>query len=257
MSHDNIWRFIIDPPLPPARNMAIDEAISIAFANNKTSPTLRLYQWASPALTLGSFQKIDPTLRHFLEENPVTLLRRITGGQALLHDRDFTYSIIASTHDPLFSGGIKKTFYSIAQGLLAALARLGVAAEIYTPMRDVASLQERMGRSPRRGRSPFCAASLSWYEIAVDGKKLIGSAQRRWVHHFLQHGSLPALPEIEHAIQIGFATAWSIRLEKGYLTSEEVKLADALVVEKYNNAAWTEERKLPASEGVSYFGAAH
>jgi len=247
--HNGIWRFIVHPPLSPVMNMAIDEAIAITFAQNKTPPTLRLYQWVSPTLTLGAFQKIDPTLRHFLEINPITAVRRITGGQALLHDQDLTYSIIASTHNPLFSGGIKKTFYSIAQGLLAGLNQMGVSAGIHTPMRDTTTT---------RGRSPFCASSLSWYEIAVDEKKLIGSAQKRWVHHFLQHGSillapsrfekdlysmrsialsdlltsLPALSEIENAIQVGFETAWSIRLEKGSLTSQENQLANGLVAER-------------------------
>ena len=261
MAHKNIWRFIVHLPLSPAMNMAVDEAIAITFSKNETPPTLRLYQWKSPAITLGAFQKIDPILRHFLETNgvrpsqgtlplrPVTPMRRITGGQALLHDKDLTYSIIASTHDPLFAGGIKKTFYSIAQGLLGALQLLGISAKIHTPMRDTTSPQ---AQSPRRGRSPFCASSLSWYEIAVDGKKLIGSAQKRWPDHFLQHGSIPLEKsplEIENAIQTGFETAWPIQLEKGALTSEENQLADHLVAEKYNNAAWTEARGLRVLTG--------
>jgi hypothetical protein len=70
-------------------------------------------------------------------------MRRITGGLAILHDRDLTYSIIASTHDPLFSGGIKKTFYSIAQGLVTGLARFGVTALIHTPPPyDATSIEE-------------------------------------------------------------------------------------------------------------------
>lgn len=218
-----VWRFIVDPPQSPAMNMAIDEAIAITFAKNKTPPTLRLYQWATPAMTLGAFQKIDPTLHHFLENNPVTPIRRITGGQALLHDKDVTYSVIASTHDPLFSGGIKKTFYAIAQGLLGSLERLGISAEIHTPMRDSALSRER---------SAFCINSLSWYEIAVDGKKLVGSAQKRWPDYFLQHGSilLEKSPlEIEKAIQSGFETAWPIRLERGSLTTEETQLAADLL----------------------------
>ena len=248
-------------------NMAIDEAMAAVFVKDKMPPTLRLYQWESPALTLGAFQKDDETLRHFLEANavrplrPVTPLRRITGGQALLHDRDLTYSIIASTHDPLFSGGIKKTFYAIAQGLLGGLTHLGIHAEIHTPMRDATS---------SRDRSPFCASSLSWYEISVDGKKLIGSAQKRWPDHFLQHGSLairrspleqgfygeqsitlydlmtrlPASSEIQDAMEVGFETALMIRLERGSLTPEEKQIADHLVTEKYNNVDFEAMRRV-------------
>jgi lipoate-protein ligase A len=246
------WRFIIDPPLSPAMNMAIDSAMAAVFVEDKMLPTLRLYQWKTPAITLGAFQKSDPSLNHFLETHPVKPVRRITGGQAFLHDLDFTYSIVASTHDPLFSGGIKKTFYAIAEGLLAGLSHLRISANIHSPARNAASL---------RDRSPFCADSISWYEIAVDGKKLIGSAQKRWPNHFLQHGSMrlkqsvfekelhakpkmlnlydligrvPPCDEIENAMQIGFETAWGIKLAKGSLTDEETALANRLMAEKYN-----------------------
>lgn len=259
MLHDNTWRFLCHPPLPPAMNMAIDEAISISFSKNKTPQTVRLYDWASPALTIGAFQKIEPSWHPFLDGKTLTILRRITGGRALLHDREITYSVVASTQDPLFSGGIKKTFYAIAQGLLAGLSILDVKAQIYLPKRDSAFSKEP---------SPFCAKSLSFYEIAVAGKKLIGSAQRRWRDHFLQHGSivlsprpceeifyaeksltlsdlllnLPLRNQMEEALKIGFETAWPIRLEKGTLTPEENKIANSLVTEKYNNPAWTKDR---------------
>ncbi len=241
-------------------NMAIDETIAVAFSEGKVPPTLRLYQWASPTLTLGSFQKMESDLSGFLEENPIPFVRRITGGRALLHDREITYSVVGGTHDPLFLGGIKETFYSIAQGLLAGLNRLGVDAQIYTPNQDTPFL---------RSQSPFCADSLSWYELAISGKKLIGSAQKRWVNSFLQHGSLPLTPspfaerlhpkrslvlcdllpkiplphEIKEAIRIGFETALQIQLKEETLTFEEEERVHGLVAEKYGNRAWNENRK--------------
>jgi len=124
-------------------------------------------------------------------------------------------------------------------------------------------------RAPVMARSPFCAASLSWYEIEASEKKLIGSAQRRWIDHFLQHGSiplerspleekrigaraialcdllnkLPTLSAIEEDIRLGFETAWPIQFMRGDLTPQENQLADSLVTKQYSNAAWTEERK--------------
>lgn len=245
--------------------MAVDEAIAIAFSEGKVPPTLRLYQWASPAVTIGAFQKVELDLSRFLEDNPIPFIRRITGGRALLHDREITYSVIGSTRDPLFSGGegsssgIKKTFYSIAGGLLAGLKHIGVSAELYVPNRGKPSLRQ----------NSFCMESLSWYEIAVSGKKLIGSAQKRWVHFFLQHGSLPLehgpfeerfhtgrflalcdllpqaplVPDIKEAIRRGFETAFRIRLQEQTLTAEENERVDRLLVEKYGNRAWNEDRK--------------
>ncbi len=256
---NNQWRFIADPPLSAEKNMAIDEAIAVSFSEGKVPPTLRLYQWESPTLTLGSFQKIDSDLLRRLEETPIPFVRRITGGRAILHDQEITYSVIGSTTDPLFIGGLKKTFYAISKGLLAGLNNLGINAEIYAPDRKSNCCQPN---------SPFCMESLSWYEIAVAGKKLIGSAQKRWPHSFLQHGSLPLqsrfsnfsiaslslsdllpkipLPsEINEAIRVGFETALQIELKAtDRLTPEEMEKVDQLVVEKYGNLYWNQDRKI-------------
>jgi lipoate-protein ligase A len=257
MTKDNAWRFICHPPLPPAMNMAIDEAMALVFPKDQI-PTVRLYGWASPTLTLGAFQKIEPKWSPYLEENNITLIRRITGGRALLHDNDLTYSIVASTDNPLFAGGIKKTFFSVADGLLSGLNQLNVYAELFEPRQKSPSLREQ---------SPFCVQSFSWYEIAASGKKLIGSAQKRWRTHFLQHGSLPLLQssfegllpskgaitlsdlllnlptrsQIEEAMKTGFETAWGITLLHGSLTPEETQLADQLVFEKYQTPSWNKK----------------
>jgi lipoate-protein ligase A len=183
----------------------------------------------------------------------------MTGGRALLHDRELTYSVVASTKDPLFAGGIKETFYTIAKGLLAGLESLGVEAEVYAPPRS-----QRL----ERPSNSLCFASTSWYEITAQGKKLIGSAQRRWTKHFLQHGSLilkkrsdrsfssenqislgellPRLPNDEAlrtALKEGFESALSIKLAHGSLTPEEESVSARLAKEKYGNPAWTLRRE--------------
>jgi lipoate-protein ligase A len=240
--------------------MAIDEAIAVAFSEGKVPPTLRLYQWETPALTIGSFQKIDDHLSGFLKDILIPVIRRITGGRALLHDREVTYSIVGRTDDPLFAGGLRKTFYAVASGLVAGLRRLGVDAEI--------DLARKTGVS-QRAQKPFCLQSISWCEIAVSGKKLVGSAQKRWSHFFLQHGSLlltpsplhsryangqfvtlsdllphvPSRSEIDQAIRIGFETALQIRLIQGVLTPEEKASSDRLIAERYGHPDWNHNRK--------------
>lgn len=242
-------------------NMAIDEAISIAFSEGKVPPTLRLYRWSIPSLSIGSFQKLEPDWFDFLAAKSIPFVRRMTGGRALLHDQELTYSVVSSTRDPLFSEGIKGTFYTLANGLLSGLRHLGVEAEIHSPARE-----ERVNRP----RQPLCFASTSWYEITAGGKKLIGSAQRRWVSHFLQHGSLilkkskieglflsgnqialsdllPDLPQterMEEAFTKGFETALPISLNPGSLTEKEIEGVGALIKEKYGTEAWNLRREI-------------
>lgn len=243
--------------------MAVDEAIAIAFSNGKTPPTLRLYSWSLPSISIGSFQAWEPGWDVPALSGKVPFVRRITGGRALLHDRELTYSVVAGTRDRLFSDGIKGTFYTIAGGFLAGLQSLGVSVDVYSPPRS-----ERL----ERPSSPLCFASTSWYEITAQGKKLIGSAQRRWVGHFLQHGSLilekrgvegfhpsanqiglsellPTLPSEDtmvRAITSGFESALPIRLASGSLTPEEEATTLRLAKEKYGTDAWNLRRETPS-----------
>ncbi|HZR46654.1 MAG TPA: biotin/lipoate A/B protein ligase family protein [Candidatus Manganitrophaceae bacterium] len=257
------WRLLIDPPLPPEINMAVDEAISIAYSEGAVPPTLRLYRWSLPSFSIGSFQELEPDWLDFLKTESIPLVRRMTGGRALLHDAELTYSVVSSTRDPLFSEGIKGTFYAIANGLLAGLRQIGIEAAVHTPPR---------GERAVRPRDPLCFASTSVYEITVRGRKLIGSAQRRWISHFLQHGSLivgrsrvenpftaenqialadllpEALPpgKLEKALRDGFEAALPVSLEPGLLTRKEAERAEALIKSKYGNDAWNLYRELPA-----------
>ncbi len=253
--------------------MASDEAIAIAFSEQKAAPTLRFYRWSQPSFSIGSFQKLEVAWVKQLEKEPeysaFSLVRRMTGGRGLLHDREFTYSLISGNKNPLFSSGIKGTYYAIAKGLLLGLKMLGVDAELYSPPRE----KRRVGV-----RHPLCFATSSWYEITAEGRKLIGSAQRRWSTHFLQHGSLvlekspieikqsewlgmpltsakqvtlselltrlPSHEVLMEAMKAGFESALSIRLEAGRISSYEQKLVETLVREKYGTAAWNLRREL-------------
>lgn len=261
MDQKKRWRFLIDPPQTAAINMAIDEAISLAFSRGEAPPTFRLYRWLIPSISIGSFQKLEGPWADSLKLSRLPWVRRITGGRALLHDQELTYSLIAGAKDPLFSGGIKPTFQVIANGLLAGLAGIGIPATVYVPPgRKRSSAAE----------SPLCFASTSWYEIVAQDRKLVGSAQRRWVTHFLQHGSLilaksaiegwltldtqialsdlvPVLPDsgkLEGALKKGMEEALSICLEPGELTDLEKETAAELAEKKYGNPAWNLHREI-------------
>jgi len=179
----NQWRLIIDEPGDAAWNMAVDEAILRACERGDAPPTLRFYGWSPPAVSVGYFQDVAREVDvDYCRRKGWPVVRRLTGGRAVLHADELTYSVVAPTDHPLFPKDISGTYHVIARGLLAGLHHLGVKAEMV-------SCREK-GAARDGVRSAACFSAPSWYELIVDGKKLAGSAQRRLANSFLQHGSL-------------------------------------------------------------------
>lgn len=178
------WRYLDSGPASGARNMAIDEGLLAEAAAGKALPLLRLYTWSPPAVSLGRFQDEASSVNAGVcRERGIEIVRRITGGRAVLHDQELTYSVIAPAGG-LFPDDVLGTYKMIAAALLAGLGNLGIAAEMVS----------RSGRHADRVRpqtkEPACFSSPSWYEILVRDRKIIGSAQRRVPGAFLQHGSI-------------------------------------------------------------------
>ncbi len=162
--------------------MAVDEALAASCRTGASGPTLRLYGWERPAISMGYFQHIEEVVDlDRCREEGIPVVRRTTGGRAVYHHREVTYSVAAPTPHPLFPPTIRGTYEVVARALAAGLAELGLRVECHP--RDAE-------RSRRGIGSPLCFASTSRYEITLDGKKVIGSAQRRWKTAFLQHGSI-------------------------------------------------------------------
>lgn len=179
------WKLIEDAPRSGAENMAIDEKLLKDAANGKAVPTLRFYTWDPPAVSLGRFQDEETAVdaRTCLRLD-IDVVRRITGGRAVFHQHELTYSIVSSADNPLFPNDVLGTYKVIAEGLLAGLGKLGIKAEMLSrSCRNAERIRNKTGE-------PACFASPSWYEILVNGKKMIGSAQRRVTGAFLQHGSI-------------------------------------------------------------------
>jgi len=174
------WRWIEDGPGEGRANMAADHALLLAADAGRVAPTLRLYGWQRPTVSVGHFQDASRAVdwdRCGALGVPVVV--RPTGGRALLHAHEITYSLAVPLPSPLFTGGLREMFARVAMGLVAALRALGVeGAEV--------AAESRGGL-----RSPACFATLNHGEICVGGRKLLASAQRRLKGAFLQHGSLP------------------------------------------------------------------
>ncbi len=179
------WRFLDTGPASGADNMAMDEKLLAEASKGSAVPVLRFYTWDPPAVSLGRFQDETSSVNaEACGKHGFDIVRRITGGRAVLHRHELTYSVIAPVGNQLFPNDVLGTYKVIASGLLAGLIRLGVPAEMVSPTGNRA---EMVNRDPKE---PACFSSPSWYEILVHGRKIVGSAQRRLAGAFLQHGSI-------------------------------------------------------------------
>ena len=172
------WRFLRSGPLPGPLNMALDDALVFSCARGEGGPVLRLYTWTPPAVSVGYAQALESEVDlEACRRLGFGLVRRMTGGRAVLHQHELTYAV-AFPEGLLGPGGIQEDYRRISDCLVRGLRRLGVAADLSRG-------------SPGRGAgSGVCFLAASRFELAVAGRKLVGSAQRRLRGAVLQHGSL-------------------------------------------------------------------
>ncbi len=184
---------IVDGPGDGRLNMAIDRAILTACDRGQAPATLRLYGWDRPTLSIGYSQnELRDVDRVQCERRNIPIVRRFTGGRALLHQHEFTYSLVAPIPHPGFAGNLTGAFSAVSKAVILSLERAGVLKP------------EMVGKEKRTPgkRSPACFSTSNHWEITVKGKKLAGSAQRRLNGAFLQHGSilLDKDPELAHSL---------------------------------------------------------
>lgn len=267
------WRLLSTGFADGATNMAVDEAILLCVAAGESPPTLRFYGWQPPCLSIGCHQSmLDEVDVEVCRRDGVTWVRRPTGGRAILHTDELTYSVIAPISEPRVRGGVVESYRRLSRGLVTGLRRLGVDA-----------VQANAQRGDVEDKSAACFDAPSHYEVTVRGKKLVGSAQVRRRGAVLQHGSLPLygdltrifrylrLPEDERerlsqqllarattleavlgqtvplqqvvdALAQGFAEALNLRLMPGELTVREREEAARLRREKYASDAWNRRK---------------
>jgi len=175
----NFIRLINQGAAPAFFNMALDEAISEAVRQKASPPTLRLYQWDRPSLSIGYFQKVSDIDTGYCDKKGYPVVRRQTGGRAVLHDLELTYSFSASADSPMFNGSLLEDYAVISRALLLALKLKGIEAK--------ASFERKRSSGHKH---PACFRATSYGEITAGGKKVIGSAQKRYKDGFLQHGSI-------------------------------------------------------------------
>lgn len=182
-----IWRLVNDHPCSGPENMARDDyCLSSALAGGR--PILRLYGWQGTVLSVGRNQNIERQINlAACREMGIPLVRRMTGGRGVLHGGDLTYAVAAPTAGGRFAPGIMAIYREISQVFLEFFRDLG-----FDPQCKSYSGEERAELA-----SAVCFSTPSAFEILIDGKKVVGSAQRLLPNGFLQHGSIPLEPQYD------------------------------------------------------------
>lgn len=173
------WRLLRDGRRGGRYNMAVDEAMlaradKLTFSGGSPASTLRLYGWKEPTISVGYLQNLGK-----LASFGLPLVRRVTGGRAVLHDVELTYSVVVGAGSPLYKSGIEGLYLAVSSAIVEALKSAGIEAGLARP-----TLKGGVARKEA------CFLSPSRFEVMVGGRKLVGSAQRRLKGAAIQHGSI-------------------------------------------------------------------
>lgn len=250
--------------------MGVDEAL-LEFAQRSVyDATLRLYAWEPACISLGFGQPYSDVDIEKIRSRGWGVVRRITGGRAILHTDELTYAVIGKPEGEHLKGDILQSYLQISKALLTALRSLGLEVEA----------KENFRGGTQEDKNPICYETPGAFEITVGGKKLVGSAQSRRSYGVLQHGSLPLGGEIARITQglhylddearaaaanrlnskaitvetaLGQTVDWEtaasafekafeesldVSLEEGELGGEEARRAEELVGSKYRQMEW-------------------
>jgi|YelNatPaOPRAMG01_1025707.scaffolds.fasta_scaffold05095_5 lipoate-protein ligase A len=175
-----IWNLVDSGAMDGFKNMAYDLGL---LSNVKDIPILRFYEWNPPALSIGRFQNTKDINFSYLKDHNFDLVRRPSGGRAVLHHDELTYSIVLPAS--MSSKSVTEVYLFISQAIVEGLKSAGLKCEISQDKKENYS------------RFSACFAVSSIYEIVLDGKKLVGSAQVRRDGKILQHGSIPVISHVE------------------------------------------------------------
>lgn len=265
-------RLIIDQPKTAAENMAIDEAI-MRNCKKLGLPTLRLYSWKPPTVSIGYFQSLNEEVDLLkCKECGVDYVRRITGGGAVLHDKELTYSFVCAADGSIVPKNILESYRKICQGIIFGLDKFGLSAQ-FVPLNDII-----VNHAEHSSAWPRATA------VAQGSKKISGQAQTRRENVILQHGTVLLDVDVDKMFSIlkvpnekmrdkivqdvkqrvtslkhelgreigfdemagqiakGFATTFEAEFARGALSAHEKKLAEKIAKEKFSKKEWNEMR---------------
>lgn len=269
------WRLVLSGHNDGHTNMAADEAIMGAVGAGIAPSTLRLYGWRPPAVSLGYFQELDDGIDlQAIRSRGWGLVRRPTGGRAILHDDEVTYSVCVPEELLDHGDSVIKSYRELSRGIEAGLQLLGAQARL--------GEQHGNDKAVAAELPTICFAQTARVDMTVDGRKIVGSAQVRRGGVILQHGSIPltlnlddhlavmpptgggernrteldevamavadalgravSFEEVSEALIVGFSQALDIELRQASLTAEEQQMTARLRAEKYATDEWNYTR---------------
>ncbi len=273
------WAFIDSGDHSPSFNMAMDEKLLQWHSEGSLPPVIRFYGWKPATLSIGYFQKAEKEINlSKVREAGIGFVRRTTGGRAVLHEHELTYSVIVSEEHPKMPKNVTDAYRIISEGLLKGFQNLGLNAYFAIPNTE----EER--NKLKDPKSSICFDAPSWYELVVEGKKVAGSAQTRQKGVILQHGSILlemdvnklfdlflfsnerlkermftsfaskavaindlsertfSIEEVKEAFQNGFEEGLQIHLQTYQLSESQLKEIEELSKSKYETDEWNFRR---------------
>jgi lipoyltransferase/lipoate-protein ligase len=250
------WRLLQTGYANAFANMAIDKAILVAHSDGKVPPTVRFYGWAPPAISIGYFQslveEIDINACHRLG---VDYVRRITGGGAVFHEKELTYSIVIAESHPTIPKNILKSYARVCGAVMKGLQQLGISSE-YAPINDIVTDGRKIsGNAQTRKLKTVLQHGTVLMDVDVDTMfsllkvpnekikdKLIADVKQRVtsIRHCL--GKEVSFKQVASAMKGGFEEEFHVDLIEGVLTDEERNLAKQFENESFSTKEWNQRR---------------
>lgn len=250
------WRLLETGYSTAFANMAIDRAVLVSNSRGKVPPTIRFYRWQPSAISIGYFQSLEEEVDLDICKNfGVNYVRRITGGGAVYHDKELTYSIVISESHPKIPKNIMESYRIICGAIVKGLKNLGIEST-YIPINDIITNGKKIsGNAQTRKAKTVLQHGTILIDVNVEEMffllrvpnekikdKLIADVKERVtsIKHVLEKEI--SFEEISNAIKSGFEQEFNIELVKGTLTKEEVELTKKFEDECFSTKDWNHRR---------------
>ena len=230
----SLFRLILDPPREASLNMAVDEMLALSQSTENAQPTLRFYAWSEPSITTGYFQNVERVAQIFqASKKGIPVVRRLSGGGAVLHGNDLTFSFSLPVSNPFMPTDVKSSYLKINE-----VVRVGLKPD--HPTIDYADCRT-VPSGKRESKEKICFESPVCYDLLLSGRKILGSSQRRIGKCLLHQATLFLSQDKDLSIRRileGFESSWKATFEERPLSREELSEAQKIEEDRYASSDW-------------------
>jgi len=250
------WRLLITKDRTAYNNMAIDWAVLKASSNGEVQPTVRFYTWKPSAISIGYFQSLDEEIDlNKCKKHGVDYVRRITGGGAVYHEHELTYSIVIPENHPQISKNIMESYGCICGAVIKGLSQLGIESK-YAPINDIIVNGKKIsGNAQTRKSKTVLQHGTVLIDVNVEKMfsllkvpnekirdKMISDVKQRLISikHLL--GKDVSFDEVANTMKKGFEEEFNIELVEGSLTEKEIEDAEIFEKEYFSSKEWNHKK---------------